>query len=144
MKRIIASFLILILLNVQLSPEISAQEAECREVYTEGIGWTNTFGMGRCSGDSDTDDLAQLAANVLIAAGLLYLITPKKDKSNTWSIDAPRDSIFGKYLNRSKSVEFRFLMLKPEIINFQSSPRAIYRRSDLINNLFELKWDLKL
>ena len=143
MKRFVASFLVLILSGQSIQNSI-AQEAECREVYTEGIGWTNTFGMGRCSGDSDTDDLAQLAANVLIAAGLLYLITPKKDKSNTWSIDAPRDSIFGKYLNRSKSVEFRFLMLKPEIINFQSNPRAIYRRSDLINNLFELKWDLKL
>jgi len=144
MKRIVASFLVLILLIGQSIQNSIAQEAECREVYTEGIGWTNTFGMGRCSGGSDTDDLAQLAANVLIAGGLLYLLTPKKDQSNTWSIDAPRDSIFGKYLNRSKSVEFRFLMLKPEIINFPSSPRAIYRRSDLINNLFELKWDLKL
>ena len=144
MKRIVASFLVLILLIGQSIQNSIAQEAECREVYTEGIGWTNTFGMGRCSGDSDTDDLAQLAANVLIAGGLLYLLTPKEDKSNTWSIDEPRDSVFGKYLNSSKSVEFRFLMLKPEIINFPSSPRAIYRRSDLINNLFELKWDLKL
>ena len=143
MKRIVASFLVLILLVGQSIQNSIAQEAECREVYTEGIGWTNTFGMGRCSGDSDTDDLAQLAANVLIAGGLLYLLTPKKDKSITWSIDAPRDSIFGKYLNRSKSAEFRFLMLKPEIIDFQSHPSANNRHPTMVNNLLELKWDLK-
>ena len=143
MKRIVASFLVLILLVGQSIQNSIAQEAECREVYTEGIGWTNTFGMGRCSGDSDTDDLAQLAANVLIAGGLLYLLTPKKDKSNTWSIDAPRDSIFGKYLDRSKSIEFRFLMLKPEIIDSQSHPSANNRYPTMVNNLLELKWDLK-
>ena len=143
MKRIVASFLVLILLIGQSIQNSIAQEAECREVYTEGIGWTNTFGMGRCSGDSDTDDLAQLAVNVLIAGGLLYLLTPKKDNSNTWSIDAPRDSIFGKYLNRSKSVEFRFLMLKPEIIDFQSHPSANNRRPTMVNNLLQFKWDLK-
>ena len=143
MKRIVASFLVLILLVGQSIQNSIAQEAECREVYTEGIGWTNTFGMGRCSGDSDTDDLAQLAVNVLIAGGLLYLLTPKKENSNTWSIDAPRDSIFGKYLNRSKSVEFRFLMLKPEIIDFQSHPSANNRRPTMVNNLLQFKWDLK-
>ena len=143
MKRIVASFLVLILLIGQSIQNSIAQEAECREVYTEGIGWTNTFGMGRCSGDSDTDDLAQLAVNVLIAGGLLYLLTPKKDNSNTWSIDAPRDSIFGKYLNRSKSVEFRFLMLKPEIIDFQSRPSANNRHPTMVNNLLQFKWDLK-
>lgn len=142
MKRFVASFLVLTLSGQSIQNSI-AQEAECREVYTEGIGWTNTFGMGRCSGGSDTDDLAQLAANVLIAGGLLYLLTPKKDKSNTWSIDAPRDSIFGKYLNRSKSVEFRFLMLKPEIIDFQSHPSANNRRPTIANNLLQFKWDLK-
>lgn len=143
MKRIVASFLVLILLIGQSIQNSIAQEAECREVYTEGIGWTNTFGMGRCSGGSDTDDLAQLAANVLIAGGLLYLLTPKKDKSNTWSIDDPRDSVFGKYLNSSKSVEFRLLMLKPEIIDFQSHPSANNRHPTMVNNLLELKWDLK-
>ena len=142
-KRIIVRCLVLIFLSSHFFQHSVAQEAECREVYTEGIGWTNTFGMGRCSGDSDTDDLAQLAANVLIAGGLLYLLTPKKDKSNTWSIDAPRDSIFGKYLNRSKSVEFRFLMLKPEIIDFQSHPSANNRRPTMVNNLLELTWDVK-
>ena len=95
MKKIICSLLVISVSFVGASFGANAQEAECRDVYTEGVGWTNTFGYGRCD-DSETD-LAAAAAGLAVALGVWWLIRDEDDPyaSFGWQLEEPRNAVVG-------------------------------------------------
>ena len=120
--RCITCFLVALLLTPLLTPKIYAQQAQCAEVYTQGVGWTNTFGMGRCSGsggdDDDEDswrhpeDWEVAAAALLVGWGAYYIFSGPKEGSqlsNFWNISDSRDSVIGRYLDKRQRFELRLI-----------------------------------
>ena len=95
--KIIVSFFVIVSI---LLPSVASAEAECREVYTDGIGWTNTFGMGRC--DESEDDIGRLLAGVVVGGGLLWLMNggswSSDENEKLWDFSEPRDAVVGKNL----------------------------------------------
>jgi len=74
----------------------NAAEAVCREVYTEGIGWTNTFGIGRCPG-SEEEELGRLAVGVAGALAVYWLIGgfDGDETQKMWRLEESRSAVFG-------------------------------------------------
>lgn len=95
MRKIFCNVLAASIAFAGVTSGANAQEAECREVYTEGVGWTNTFGYGRCE-DSEAD-LGALAAGVVVGLGVLWLLRDDEDPyaSLGWQLEEPRNAVVG-------------------------------------------------
>ena len=116
MNRVITTAVWLFISIVVIPQSVSSQEAVCEEVYTEGIGWTHTFGMGRCPGSSDTEELTDLAVGVLVGAGVLWMMGGFETGENSsygWTLNEPRDSLLGFPIAfRHRNGTFKLLQLE--------------------------------
>lgn len=95
MKKIVCNVVAASIAFAGIAGSAAAQEAECAEVYTEGVGWTNTFGYGRCE-DSE-EDLGRLAAGVLVGLGVLWVLRDDEDPYSSlgWQLEEPRNAVVG-------------------------------------------------
>ncbi len=84
-------------------------------MYTDGLGWTNTFGMGRCSGSGDDDeyDWELAVGGLLVTWGVLSFLNRSDEEgsqlSNFWNISDSRDSVIGRYLDKRQRFELRLI-----------------------------------